>query len=56
MKDSPEERELARRYAGEMNKDEDQLLSLRKDQADLVQQRKAAQQALDEAIRNAGSG
>jgi hypothetical protein len=51
LKDSPEERELARRYAGEMNTDEDQLLSLRKDQADLVQQRKAAQQALDEAIR-----
>ncbi|MGD0369299.1 MAG: hypothetical protein ABSA94_17750, partial [Acidobacteriaceae bacterium] len=51
LKDSPEERELARRYAGEMNTDEDKLLSLRKDQADLVQQRKVAQQALDEAIR-----
>ena len=51
LKDGAEERELARRYAGEMNKDEDQLLSLRKDLADLVQQRKAAQQALDEAIR-----
>jgi len=51
LKDSAEERELARRYAGEMNKDEDQLLSLRKDLADLVQQRKAAQQALDEAMR-----
>jgi hypothetical protein len=51
LKDSPEERELARRYAGEMNTDEDQLLALRKDQADLIQQRKAAQQALDDAIR-----
>jgi hypothetical protein len=52
LKDSPEERALARRYAGEMNTDEDQLQSLKKDQADLVQQRKTAQQALDEAIRH----
>jgi hypothetical protein len=52
LKDSPEERALARRYAGEMNTDEDQLQSLRKDQADLEQQRKTAQQSLDEAIRN----
>jgi hypothetical protein len=52
LKDSPEERALARRYAGEMNTDEDQLQSLRKDQADLEQQRKAAQQALDDAIRH----
>ena len=52
LKDSPEERALARRYAGEMNTDEDQLLALKKDQADLEQQRKTAQQALDEAIRN----
>ena len=51
LKDSPEERALARRYAGEMNTDEDQLQSLRKDQGDLEQQRKTAQQALDEAIR-----
>ena len=52
LKDSPEERALARRYAGEMNTDEDQLQSLRKDQADLEQQRKTAQQALDDAIRH----
>jgi hypothetical protein len=51
LKDSAEERALARRYAGEMNIDEDQLQSLKKDQADLEQQRKTAQQALDEAIR-----
>jgi hypothetical protein len=52
LKDSPEERALARRYAGEMNTDEDQLQSLRKDQADLEQQHKTAQQALDDAIRH----
>jgi hypothetical protein len=52
LKDSPEERALARRYAGEMNTDEDQLQSLRKDQTDLEQQRKTAQLALDEAIRS----
>lgn len=51
LKESAEERELARRYAGEMNTDEDQLQSLRKDRADLEQQRKTAQTALDEAIR-----
>ena len=52
LKDSPEERELARRYAGEMNSDEDQLLILRKDRAVLEQERTAAQQALDDAIRH----
>ncbi len=52
LKDSSEERALAQRYAGEMNADEDQLQSLRKDMADLQQQRTAAQQALNEAIRN----
>jgi hypothetical protein len=52
LKDSAEERALARRYAGEMNTDEDQLQSLKKDQADLEQQQKTAQQALDEAIRH----
>ena len=51
LKDSAEERELARRYAGEMNTDEDQLLIARKDRAVLEQQRKEAQQALDAAIR-----
>ncbi len=50
LKESAEERELARRYAGEMNTDEDQLQTLRKDRAALEQQRKDAQQALDEAI------
>jgi hypothetical protein len=52
LKDSEEERALARRYAGELNTDEDQLQSLRKDRADLEQQREAAQQALDNAIRS----
>ncbi len=51
LKDSAEERELARRYAGEMNADEDQLLILRKDRSVLEQARKEAQAALDEAIR-----
>jgi hypothetical protein len=51
LKDSPEERALARRYAGEMNADEDQLQSLKKEQADLELQKKTAQQVLDEAIR-----
>ena len=50
LKDSPEERALARRYAGEMNADEDQLQSLRKDRADLEQQRTAAQKDLNDAI------
>jgi len=52
LKDSAEERALARRYAGEMNADEDQLQALRKHRADLEQQRTATQHALDEAIRN----
>lgn len=52
LKDSVEERDLARRYAGEMNSDEDQLQSLRKDRADLEQRRTTARKALDEAIRN----
>jgi hypothetical protein len=51
LKDSPEERALARRYAGEMNADEDQLQSMKKEQADLELQKKTAQQVLDEAIR-----
>jgi hypothetical protein len=52
LKDSAEERTLASRYAREMNADEDQLQTLRKERTDLEQQQKAAQQALDEAIRN----
>jgi predicted transcriptional regulator len=52
LKDSAEERTLASRYAREMNADEDQLQTLRKERADLEQQQKTAQQALDEAIRN----
>ncbi|MGB7133705.1 MAG: hypothetical protein WBD46_00340, partial [Acidobacteriaceae bacterium] len=52
LKDTPEERALARRYAGEMNADEDQLQSLRKDRSGLEQQQTAAQQALDDAIHN----
>ena len=52
LKDSAEERALANRYAGELNADEDQLQSLRKDRAALEQQRETAQQALNDAIRN----
>jgi hypothetical protein len=52
LKDAPEERALARRYAGELSTDEDQLQSLRKDRADLEQQRDTAQQALGDAIRS----
>ena len=51
LKDSPEERALARRYAGEMNTDEDQLDALKKERVDLDGQQKAAQQGLDEAVR-----
>ena len=50
LKDTDEERALARRYAGEMNTDEDQLQTLRSDLATLRQQRTAAQTALDQAI------
>ena len=50
LKDTDEERALARRYAGEMNADEDQLQTLRSDLAGLRQQRTAAQKALDQAI------
>lgn len=52
LKDTDEERALARRYAGEMNTDEDQLQTLRGDLASLRQQRTAAQNALDQAISN----
>ncbi len=52
LKDSAEERTLASRYAREMNADEDQLETLRKDRANLEQQQKAAQTALDDAIRS----
>jgi predicted nucleic acid-binding Zn-ribbon protein len=52
LKDSPEERALGRRYAGEMNADEDQLDTLKKQRADLEPQRAAAQKALDDAIRS----
>jgi polyhydroxyalkanoate synthesis regulator phasin len=45
LKDTSEERQLARRYAGEMNADEDQLLTLRKQYSDLEQQRTTHRQA-----------
>ncbi len=51
LKNTPEEKALARRYAGEMSSDEDQLDGLKKQHADLDAQRKAAEQALNEAIR-----
>jgi hypothetical protein len=50
LKNTDEERALARRYAGEMNSDEDQLQTLRSDLASLRQERAAAQKALDQAI------
>jgi hypothetical protein len=50
LKDTDVERALARRYAGEMNADEDQLQTLRSDLASLRQQRTDAQKALDQAI------
>ena len=52
LKDTPEERALARRYAEEMNADEDQLQSLRKERSGLEQQQSAAQQGLDDAIHS----
>ncbi len=52
LKDTSEERQLARRYAGEMNADEDQLLTLRKQYSDLEQQWTTAQASLDTAIRS----
>jgi hypothetical protein len=50
LKATPEERALAKRYAGEASADEDQLQSLARDRAALEQQRAAAQQALSSAI------
>lgn len=52
LKDTAEERQLAKRYAGEMNTDEDQLQTLKSQLADLDRQHTAAQQRLDETIRN----
>ena len=51
LKDTQEEKALARRYAGEMNSDEDQLDTLKKQRADLDQRQKAAAVAMTEAIR-----
>jgi len=51
LKDTSEERRLARRYAGETNADEHQLLTLLKQYAYIEQQRTAAQASLDIAIR-----
>jgi len=50
LKDSAEERQLAKRYAAEMNADEDQLQTLRGQFSDLERQRTTAQQSLDETI------
>ena len=50
LKDTQEERALARRYAGEMNSDEDQLDGLKKQRVDLDRQRKTAAAALNDAI------
>lgn len=52
LKETDEERALARRYAGEMNTDEDQLQTLRSDLASLNQQHSDAQKAVDQAISN----
>jgi len=51
LKDSSEERQLAKRYAGEMNADEDELQNLRKEYIGLQQQLAAAQAALHDAIQ-----
>jgi hypothetical protein len=51
LKDTAEEKQLAKRYAGEMNADEDQLQALKSQLADLEHQHTAAQQTLDETIR-----
>lgn len=52
LKDTSEERQLTRRYATEMNADEDQLLNLRKQYSELGLQRAEAQASLDAAIRS----
>lgn len=51
LKDTAEERQLAKRYAGEMNADEDQLQSLKSQLSDLERQHNTSQQTLDETIR-----
>jgi hypothetical protein len=52
LKDTSEERQLAKRYAGEMNADEDQLQALRGQLADLDRQHTAAQLKLSETIHS----
>ncbi|MCL2661551.1 MAG: hypothetical protein FWD64_13675, partial [Acidobacteriaceae bacterium] len=52
LKGSAEERDLARRYTQELNRQEDALAALRKDQDALSQQQQAAQQNLADLIEN----
>jgi len=53
LKSTEEERTLARRYTAELNVQEDQLATLRKDLDTLQQQRATAQQDLNNKISNA---
>ena len=50
LKDTPEQRTLATRYTTEMNNQEDQLATLRKDMDTLNAKREAAQQDLNQKI------
>jgi hypothetical protein len=50
LKSSAEERALVQRYTGELNREEDELAGLRKNVADLLVKRDAAQQKLNEMI------
>ncbi|HTF71768.1 MAG TPA: hypothetical protein VK638_54785, partial [Edaphobacter sp.] len=52
LKGTAEERALAKRYTDELNQQEDQLSTLRKDLDALQQQRQTAQQDLADKIEN----
>ena len=52
LKGSTEERNLAKRYTDELNRQEDQLASIRKDLDSLRQQRDAAEQDLNNKIES----
>ncbi len=52
LKGSAEERSLARRYTEELNRQEDQIASLRKDLADLQTRRAAAVEELGRVIES----
>jgi predicted nucleic acid-binding Zn-ribbon protein len=52
LKGSAEERALVQRYSAELNREEDELATLRRNVADLQGKREIAQQKLDEMITN----